>query len=298
MSDDVEKRVKALAAMWTTLLAVSTALLYIAGYLSLRFQLSALGVAVDLHVVDERYLFEGAHFLVYLVTGIPNLLILVLLVGAVGWLVSRLVPRRRREAISEKTRDWFADMDESRYPVVVGIVWSVLVFQFVMRRVFELRDLLLGPFPRRPELLVDLLCDGEGVLQPLYFAVLLGLVVPSVICLKAMWPRRSTLHMGLSVPLLAILIGVQLLLLPVNHGILTAGLGTPRVRDLPGEDTSSKVWRVWQAESKAIFLVERPGTPAVRRLVVLPDPEESRLEILKHDDLLKVLTGEHQCANR
>ncbi|HEX9734323.1 MAG TPA: hypothetical protein VGG06_20315, partial [Thermoanaerobaculia bacterium] len=66
MSDDagehLEDRVKALAAGWTAALAAALALLYVAGYLSLRFQLDALGVAADLNVVDERYLFEGAHF--------------------------------------------------------------------------------------------------------------------------------------------------------------------------------------------------------------------------------------------
>lgn len=65
MSDEagkqLEDRVKALAAGWTAALAAVVALLYVAGYLSLRFQLDALGVAADLDVVDERHLFEGAH---------------------------------------------------------------------------------------------------------------------------------------------------------------------------------------------------------------------------------------------
>jgi hypothetical protein len=64
-------RVKTLAVDWTAYAALGSFVLYLLGYLTLRFHLTALGIGSDLSVLDERYLFAGAKFLVYLVSPSP-----------------------------------------------------------------------------------------------------------------------------------------------------------------------------------------------------------------------------------
>src|SRR5262245_17233443 len=46
-----------------------------------RRHLTALGIATDLAMLDEHYLFAGARVLVYLVASLPNVLLLVLVLS-------------------------------------------------------------------------------------------------------------------------------------------------------------------------------------------------------------------------
>jgi len=75
-----------LAGRWTAYAAFGSFLLYLFGYLTLRFQLSTFGVATNLDIFDEKYLFAGCRFLVYLVSSVPNILIVVLILAALGYI--------------------------------------------------------------------------------------------------------------------------------------------------------------------------------------------------------------------
>jgi hypothetical protein len=209
MSNDggknLAERLATPAAGWTVALAGATGLLYAAGYLSLRFQLTALGVAAELQVVDERYLFAGAHCLLYLLTILPSLLLLVLVAGGAGWLVSRLLPARVRTAVIGWCRRW----SEPGRLTAIGMVWAVVAIQLVMRHAFVLGDLLLSPRPCQPRWLMAVLLDDSGWLSPLYFAGLLALVVPPILCLRAAWPHRTAPRRRLAVPVLALLVAGQ-----------------------------------------------------------------------------------------
>ncbi|MCK5230529.1 MAG: hypothetical protein KAR13_09710, partial [Desulfobulbaceae bacterium] len=76
------EKVKALTGNWTAVTALGSFALYLLGYLSLRFHLTVFGIGTDLSVIDERYIFEGARFLVYLVSSVP-VIVMILLVLAV-----------------------------------------------------------------------------------------------------------------------------------------------------------------------------------------------------------------------
>ena len=58
-TSDVVQKVVSVAGKWTTFAGFGTFLLYLFGYLTLRFQLNTYGVATDLDVFDEKYLFAG-----------------------------------------------------------------------------------------------------------------------------------------------------------------------------------------------------------------------------------------------
>lgn len=85
----------------TTIAAVLTFIAYFFGYLSLRFHLTAMGVEPVLKILDDRYLYAAANFLVFIVptvTRIGLLLlimgILVVLPGAFIFVMYRVLPQR------------------------------------------------------------------------------------------------------------------------------------------------------------------------------------------------------------
>src|SRR5262249_3798396 len=93
---ELNERIKALGGDWAKYAVVGSFLLYVAGYLALRFHLTVIGVGTDLAVLDERYLFTGARFFVYLVSAVPNVVLVTLPVAAVVWAAYKLVPEAVR----------------------------------------------------------------------------------------------------------------------------------------------------------------------------------------------------------
>ena len=151
---------------WIYLAALCSFLVYLFGYLSLRFHLSAFGITAESAVLDERYLFAGSRFLVYLCTAIPIVVLLGLLAAAVGWLFFylpyRLLPAALRERISayvvqcwQPLRRWWS----SPRLALAGIVLSVALIQFVMRRCLVFSNLLVRESLPGPVWLQSLLLD-------------------------------------------------------------------------------------------------------------------------------------------
>jgi len=66
--NQLDERVKTLAGYWTKYSVIASFVLYLVGYLALRFHLTAIGIGTDLAVLDERYLFTGARFFLYLLS--------------------------------------------------------------------------------------------------------------------------------------------------------------------------------------------------------------------------------------
>ncbi len=66
VSTQVHERLKNLLSDWKSASAIGVAVLYVLGYLSLRFHMTAIGISTELALLDERYLFAGARVLIYL----------------------------------------------------------------------------------------------------------------------------------------------------------------------------------------------------------------------------------------
>ena len=145
---DLGTRVKALSGDWATYMVLGNVLLYVVGYLTLRFHLTAMGISTDLAVVDERYWFTGARFIVYLVAAVPSILLLGLPVAAVGWGAAKL---------------FGIDVVLKPRPMALfGIIFAVIMIQFVMRQCFFFSNLLLARnLPAEPAWLVTLLLDDQ-----------------------------------------------------------------------------------------------------------------------------------------
>ena len=278
--DALGERATSLGAASTGYAVLGSALLYVAGYLALRFHLTVIGVGTDLTVLDERYLFTGARFLVYLVAAIPALLLLaspLLLLAAVG---RRLLPAATRARVD-------AWRPNPRHLTIAGIVLAVVMIQFVMRQCFALSNLLLAEtLPQDPAWLVGLLLTDW--LVPLYFSAIVAVSLLSVALFV-------TVRHAAAVPvalrgLLLFLAAVQLLLLPINYGVLVIDKSLPRVAALgttPLHD-GEEAWLVWETDEGMTFLV-RDEAQRRKSLVWLPRSEITRTEIVAFDPIFPTL---------
>ena len=279
---DLGERVSTLVGDWTKYTVVGSFLLYVAGYLALRFHLTAIGVGTDLAVLDERYLFTGARFLVYLASSVPSILIVAMPIAGLVWLVEARLQEHTRVRLREI-------LLQPRRLTIAGIVIAVLAIQVVMRQCFVFSDLLLArELPLRPAWLVRLLLDDS--LMPLYFS---ALVAASAISIGILIAVR---HAGADGPsnavwsLLAFLAAVQLLLLPVNYGVLIVDKALPRVAavgEKPMTD-GSEAWLVWEGKDGVTYLLR--DRERGRSLLTIRG-EVKQTEIVGFDRILPKLFG-------
>jgi hypothetical protein len=282
---NLSDRIKALGSDWTKYTVVGSFLLYVLGYLALRFHLTTIGIGTDLAVLDERYLFTGARFVVYLVSSVPSIVLVALPAALMLWGISRLLSETTRA----KAAVWI--MQPTRL-AVFGILFAVIVIQFVMRQCFVFSDLLLAPnLPSQPAWLVKLLLDDR--LMPLYFSGLVAACAVSLAILAAL--RNVEPQSGsaaFATGLLAFLAAVELLLLPINYGVLIVDKALPRVAaigDKPLAD-GEEAWLVWEGKDGVTFLL-RSQESKRRALLTLPRSEVKRTEILGFDRILPKLFG-------
>lgn len=293
--------VKALISGWASFAALGSFLIYLFGYLSLRFHLTTFGIESELAVLDERYLFAGSRFMVYLATSVPSVILLGLLMAAVCWLFFylpyRALPAKaqyRLEAFVTRKRGQIQRWWSSPLRLALaGIVFSVILIQFVMRRCFSLLDNLLVknalPGPEWIQVLVK-----NQDLQALYFSGLVaGVGISSAFLFLAMRSKVQTVCSRLMIGLLALLVAIQFLLLPVNHGILIAEKSVPRVSSLGGQEPAAgerRIWLVWQGNEWVTFLVQdKEGLRERRTLLTVPRNQVERIEITHFDPILRIL---------
>jgi len=282
----IQQSAAALGTSWQTAFSAvgGSLVLYIVGYVVLRFHLTALGVGTDLglRLMDERYFFAGAKFLVYLIAAVPNLLILLLPLAAVAHLLSRLVPVGARAAV----RGWAGGLSTATL-TWTGVVIAVLVIQLAMRQVFNFSNLLVAPSVKAPGWLVCIACDGTRL--ALYFSGLIAACALSAALLFLAGARGSAERPATGgFLLLGFLLAVELSFLPLTYGQLIFDKYLARVATLAGGaplQAGQQAWLVWETESSVTYLVEESG--GSRALVTLPSSEVKRKVITGYDFLLR-----------
>ena len=130
LRDKAGEMLGGLATKWTGYAAVGSFLLYLFGYLALRFQLSFYGVDTNIDAFDEKYLFAGCSFVVYLVSTVPSVLILALVLLVILYLPYKLIPVGFRNRVKGWLLQWAAN---PLHMPVLGIVFAVLFIQLVER---------------------------------------------------------------------------------------------------------------------------------------------------------------------
>jgi len=109
---------KGYAASWAAYSTFGSFVLYLLGYLVTRFELTMLGVARNLDVLEERYFFAGAKFVVYLLATVPSLLLLLLVPAAIVWLLGRLLPAQLQSRLQTIRPSTF---------YLIGIIFPLLL---------------------------------------------------------------------------------------------------------------------------------------------------------------------------
>lgn len=288
-TDDIITKITSVIGKWTSFTAFGSFFVYLLGYLALRFQLSAYGVATNLDVWDERYLFAGSRFLVYLVSAVPNVLLTVIVLWVVAFLLSRLLPVRSRDWITQRVQ---ALANEPNSVPLLGLLVSVASIQLVMRKCFVLGNLLFRQELPRFEWIDGILLTDDAF-QSFYFSGLVGgVLLTGVLLLFATRAGSATTPFSRAlIGLLAFLVAVQFLLLPVNYGILIASQQLPRVSELPGNEklaAGEQAWLVW--ETKEVMMYFTRSVDGKRSLMTLPKKDPKTI-IVGYDRIFFLLFG-------
>jgi hypothetical protein len=297
--DEALGRLQSVGAHWATWSLIGTFVLYVLGYLTVRFHLTVLGVGTGLGILDERYLFAGAKFIVYLVSACVTLLLLLLLPAAVGCTAYRLWRRPKhhaQDAHRAKPEGSRAGWADQKRLLVVGIVLATLFIQVVMRQCFLLGNLLVAPgLPQEPGWLFALATTRNDTLLALFFVGLVASVaVTGGLLIIAGRAAGDAVARGLFW-LLAFLVAVQTLLLPINYGTLIGDKTLARVASLDGATAlrpGEEAWLVWESKDDLTYLVRRAaGDGPPRSLVTLNRKDVKRVEIVGYDRILAKIFG-------
>lgn len=289
--EELTRKITALAGHWASVSALGTFLLYLAGYLSLRFHLTALGIPSDLSVLDERYFFEGANFLIYLAVALTNAVLLAMVLALLAFLLTKILPEGASLAVKswwQRSRAWWG---ASGRLASAGIVLSVLLIQTVLKQSFHFKNLLLRERLPRPDWLRLILLESEKAISlSVYFTGLIAVVaVTTGLLLAARRQPRKTEAVRLRIALLTLLVLFEWALLPVNYGILSAGREAPRVES---PVCGANAWLVWEESETLTFLLQQQpaeSEPTGRSLLTLPREKVERLQILNREPLLHAL---------
>lgn len=272
-------------------------ILYILGYLSIRFHLTVLGIGTDLTIVDERYLFTGARFVIFLVSTIPSLLFLIILAGSIIYLPLMIFPSSLKLPVCTwltkywlAFKNWWAQKDRL---LIAAIILAVLEIQLLMRQSFFISNLLVATdFSGVPEFLRHLMRQGNGHLLTLFFMLITGFWVLSC-CLYALSLEitQQTPRTKIFQAIMGFLVMLQFLLLPVNYGSLYVDKTMPKVNNLSskqGLKAGEQAWLVWEGSKGNTYLVWNKLKKS-RVLVLIPKADIKSVEISAYDPLISMI---------
>lgn len=293
---ELSGKVKEVEGYWAPYAVIGGCILYISGYLALRFHLTALGIGTDmgLAILDERYLFAGAKFVVYLCATAPSLVLLVLLLGGIVYGGYRALPTGARTAFGNWLRNGVAWVMQPTPLLLGGVVFSVGVIQFLMRDCFELNNLLLrSDFPVSSRLGQWLLREDESRIALFFLGLVASCALSSLILLALGRKPLTDDLLVYSYYLLVFLVVLQILLLPINYGYLVQDKSLPKVSSLDGPTPlvpGMEAWLVWEGKEGMTYLLRNTQQkPTVKSLITLPRDQVKRVEIIAYDRIFPTL---------
>lgn len=285
-------RLGILAGKWTAYSAFCTSLLYLFGYLALRFQLSIYGVATSLDVFDEKYLFAGSRFLVYLVSEVPNVLLIAFVLIGIGYWPYKLMPASGKEWLAHSWATWTAV--PARLPLA-GTLCGLAFIQLVLRKCFVFGHLLLAKELPRYEWVSQILLTGNANRSFYFSGLVAGTMVTAVLLYLSCNQKVATPSSQVLVGVLFFLVGVELLFLPVNYGILIDSQSLPRVSEINSDEKTppgQESWLVWETKDALTYFV-RESPSGMRAIVTIPR-KENKIRIVAYDRIFRVLFGDGQ----
>jgi len=276
--------VKSLSSNWTSYTLLGSFIIYLTGYLSLRYHMTVLGLGVDITVFDERYLFAGIKFFVYIVSTVPILV----LIGMVVYFPLKIIVNLFVRIFSLQSYSI-----SNYFLLLTGITIAMISIQFYMRKCFTLVNLLVSSIPPKDEWLTDILTKNS-MFTDLYFPLLLlALFITFIIWWNVNQVDSMNSEFFWLKKLLAFLIALQFLFLPINYGVLIMDKSIPRVtkpsflKDNKYKD--AKIWLVWEGRNGMTYLTDSANK---RTLITLNKKDITSNEILCYDNVLKIVLSE------
>jgi hypothetical protein len=175
-----------------------------------------------------------------------------------------------------------------------GVAFSLVMIQLVMRNCFDLNNLLLREqLPADSPLTPWLLQTSETRIALYFMALFAACAVPAAALLAVHgqpMPRAALFLRNLLIALL----GIQVLLLPVNYGYLVLDTSLPRVASIESGKPLAEgtdAWLVWEGKEGMTFLVRARKSPqSVRKsLLTMPRSEAQRIEVVAFDPIYRAL---------
>jgi hypothetical protein len=132
---------------------------------------------------------------------------------------------------------------------------------------------------------------GSDGLQSAYFACLVtGTAITALILFQTLrLPRRPGALAALATPLFVFLVTVEVLLLPVNYGILVASGSLPRVAQIenqPKGGSADTAWLVWDSKEALTYIVCENNS---RSIVSIPK-KDNRVSIVAYEPIFQVIS--------
>jgi hypothetical protein len=277
------------AGKWTSYAAFATFMLYLFGYLTLRFQLMAYGVVTGLDAFDEKYWFAGCSFAVNFLLALLYTLFVLGFLGLIVFLFSRPIPKRYRGYLGARVR---SVLNHSLGLLILGCAAALLLIQGVLRQCLLLHNLLLAD--QLPDTWLSRILQADETSQEWYFVGIVAGLLLTVAMLGAGVRRRSPTAVvsgaqKLCAGLLAILIASEFLLLPINFGMLINSRQLPRVEQISTTETlpdGTAAWLLWENKDVLTYFLLDRGRH--RSLVTMPR-KDYRIVIVGNDAIFKVI---------
>jgi len=284
------ERVASVASKWPAYAGFGTFMLYLFGYLTLRFQLNTYGVATNLGVFDEKYLFAGSRFLVYLGMTLPNLLFIAAIVALLLAIPFRLMPGPVRERPWRALRSWLAQPYRAQ---LTGCIVALIMIQFLLRQCLFLNNLLLATC--LPASWIGKVLLAGDTAQALYFSALVaGIAATAALLVYALQSPTRAAGTRVLNALLLFLFAIECLLLPINFGMLIGSRWLPRVAQVNLDKLQDdNAWLVWDDKDVlTYFILDNNGG---RRLVTVPR-KDSRITVVGNDPIFQLIfAGQPSC---
>ena len=129
--------------------------------------------------------------------------------------------------------------------------------------------------------------------MPSFFSALLtGAATVAALMIAALRAAPAERRLTVGRGLLAVMLMIQILLLPVNYGVLIVDKSLPQVAAVGKEPLpqGGAAWLVWEGKDGVTYLLRRPGN--ARSLVTVPRQDSTRIEIRGYDSWISVLAPE------
>jgi len=282
-----EKNLNWLEKNWATFITIGSFVLYFFGYLTLRFHLCAMNVTSDYQFIDERYLFAGVNFFLYLFLSIPIVVLLIFIIICIVFIfyilnklllqmIAKLLPKTTQSYIQTKWKNFVSYLVGPLPLLCTSVLLTFLFIQIVMRKVLLIKSIsLLKSLPDDGigGILLHLMmnCQNSSNFYFMSLIIVTGLSMTSWLYLKQV--QFTQIKLKILHIFLGILILIQIILLPVTYGILINEKQLPKIaknKALPLKTTES-AWLIWEGNKYMNFLVKNSQTNKTRVLTVSRD---------------------------